>query len=116
MADRPRLGEFENGEEFGMYGGFTAADLHDVGLSFVAHDGVEHFLDERERAMREALGTARGVAHGAAQVAGVGDLDERQAGMRLVIGAQATVVRAAPLYGSVVDHWHLGALDANFAA
>src|SRR5713101_7312095 len=36
--------------------------------------------------------------------------------MLLVIGAQATVVRAAPLYGSVVDHGHLGALDENFAA
>src|SRR5216684_9379055 len=36
--------------------------------------------------------------------------------MLLVIGAQAAVVRAAPLYGSVVDHGHFGALDKDFAA
>src|SRR5260370_13469977 len=36
--------------------------------------------------------------------------------MLLVVGGKAAVVRAAPLYGSVVDHGHLGALDENFAA
>src|SRR5712691_954917 len=99
-----------------MYRGFTATDLHDVGLSFVAHDGVEHLLDERERAMLEPLGTARGVTHGTAQVAGVGDFDQREAGVLFVIGAQAAVVRAAPLYRRVVDHGHFGALDEDFAA
>src|SRR5260370_17423813 len=36
--------------------------------------------------------------------------------MLLVIGAQAAVVRAAPLHRSVVDHGHFGALDEDFAA
>src|SRR5713226_4385446 len=116
MADGPSFSELENGEEIGMYGGLTATDLHDVGLSFVAHDSVEHFFDERERAMLEPLRAARGVTHGATQVAGVGDLDEREAGMLLVIGAQAAVVRAAPLHRSVVDHGHFGAFDEDFAA
>ena len=56
-------------------------------------------FDLRRVAELLALGAAVGVADGAAQIAGVGDLDEGQAGVLLVIGAESAVVGAAPLTG-----------------
>ncbi len=70
----------------------------------------------RESAELLALGAAGGVADGAAQVAVVADLDEGEAGVLLVVGAEAAVVGASPLDGSVVDLGHLGWLDEDFAA
>jgi hypothetical protein len=63
-----------------------------------------------------AFRTAGGVANGAAEVAIVADLDEGEAGMLFVVGAEATIVGASPLYWSVVDLGHLGGLDEDFAA
>ena len=37
-----RLAMSSDREEVGMDGGFAAGDLDDVGLAFVADDGVEH--------------------------------------------------------------------------
>ena len=79
-------------------------------------DGVEHALDLVERAEVRAMGAADGVADRAAQVAGVGDLDQRQARVLLVVGAQAAVVRAAPLHRRVVAQRHLRRLDEHLAA
>ena len=67
-------------------------------------------------AVKFALRAAGGVADGAAQVAVVVDLDERQAGVLLVVGAQAAVVGAAPLHGVLKCVGHLRRLDEDFAA
>jgi hypothetical protein len=87
-----------------------------VGMAFVADDRVQHLFNLRESAELLALGAAGGVADGAAQVAVVADLDQREAGVLLVVGAEAAVVGASPLDGSVVDERHLGGLDEDFAA
>ena len=56
--------------------GWTAGDLHDVGLPLVAHDGVEHPLDLREGAVLLAIRSALGVTDRTREVAGVADLHE----------------------------------------
>ena len=104
------------GEEIGVHRGLAAGELDYVGMAFVADDGVEHLFDLREGAELLALGAAGGVADGAAQVAVVADLDEGEAGVLLVVGAEAAVVGASPFDGSVVDLRHLGRLDEDFAA
>ena len=44
VLDGAALGGVEDGEEVGVDGRLAAGDLHDVGLDFVADDGVEHAL------------------------------------------------------------------------
>ena len=104
MADGAGLGHFHNLEKIWMDRGLAAGELDNVGMAFVADDCVEHFFDLIEGAELLALGAAGGVADGAAQVAVVADLDEREAGVLLVVGAEAAVVGASPFDGSVVDH------------
>src|ERR1700733_3522784 len=116
MLNRASLGHFYNLEEIRMHCRFAAGELHHVGMTFVAHNRVEHLFDLRERAELLPLRTARGVADGTAQVAIVADLDEREAGVLFVVGAEAAVIGASPFYGSVVDLWHLGGLDEDFGA
>ena len=59
---------------------------------------------------------AVGVADRAAQVAVVADLEQREAGVLLVVGAKAAVVGASPLDGRVVNERHLRGLDEDLAA
>src|SRR5581483_9935037 len=46
----------------------------------------------------------------------VTDLNQGEAGVLLVIGAEATVIWASPFHGGVVNQRHLGGLDEEFAA
>jgi len=85
-------------------------------MAFVANDGVQHLLDLREGAELLALGAAGGIADGTAEIAVVADLDEGEAGVLLVVGAEAAIIGASPFDGSVVDLGHLGRLDEDFAA
>lgn len=101
VLDRAALRGVEDGEEIGVERRLAAGDLHDVGLALVTDDGVEHELDLRERAVGGALGRGLGVADGAGEIAGVGDLEERKAGVLLVVGAEAAVIGAAVLDGGV---------------
>src|SRR5271163_5125641 len=116
MFDGAGLRHFYNREEVGVQGGFAAGELDYVGMAFVADYGVQHFFDLREGAELLAFGAAGGVADGAAEVAVVADLDQGEAGMLFVVGAEAAVVGASPFDGSVVDLGHLWGLDEDFAA
>jgi hypothetical protein len=93
----------------------TAGELDYIGMSFVADDRVEHFLDLRKGAELLAFGPAGGIADGTAEIAIVADLDERQAGVLFVVGAESAIVGTSPFDGSVVDERHLGGLDEDFA-
>ena len=57
---------------------------------------IEHRLDLGQRAMAAAPDRAVGKAYRTAEVAGVVDLNDRQAAVLLVIGAKTAVPRAAP--------------------
>src|SRR5256885_16675693 len=85
-------------------------------MPFVADHGIEHFFNLFQIAELLALRAARGVTNGTAQIAVVANLDQRQAGMLLMIAAKAAVIRASPFDGGVIDERHLGRLDEDFTA
>jgi len=70
-----------------VQGGLAAGELDYVGMAFVADYGVEHLFDLREVRNCWRWGRWR-LADGAAQVAVVADLDEGEAGMLFVVGAE----------------------------
>jgi hypothetical protein len=81
--------------------GLATRNLHHVGLAFVGHHEVEHRLDFFEGAMAAVGGAAFGVAGGAGEVAAVRYLNHGEAGVLLVVGAEAAVVGAAVVRGHV---------------
>src|SRR5262249_60404995 len=86
VLDRTALRGIEHLEEPRMDRGLAARDLDDVRLALVLDDRVEHALDLVERPVRlHPLGAALRVADRASQVAAVRDLDEREAGVLLVV-------------------------------
>jgi hypothetical protein len=116
VLNRAGLSHFYDGEEIWVEGGLAAGELDYVGMALVADYSVEHLFNLGEGAELLAFGAAGGVADGAAEVAIVADLDKGEAGVLLVVGAEAAVVGASPLDGSVVDLGHLGGLQEDFAA
>jgi hypothetical protein len=99
-----------------MNGGLATGELDYVGMTFVANYRVQHLSNLLESAELLALGAALGVADGATEVAVVADFDQRQAGVLLMVGAEAAVVGASPFDGCVVNQRHLRGLDENLAA
>ncbi len=116
VVDRPPPRRVEDGEERRMQGGLAAGDLHYVGLALVRHHGVEHALHRGEVAEARPVRAAFGVADRAAQVAVVGDLDQGEAGVLHVLGAQAAVVGAAEVLRRVEALRQLRRLDVDLAA
>ena len=85
----------EDVEDLRMDGGLAARDLHQVGFALAPHQGVEHELDLGQAAMAVPLGRGIGKAHRAGEVAGLVDLDDGEARMLLVVGAEAAIPRTA---------------------
>ena len=115
VTDRAHLGGIENGEEIRVQGRFTAGKLDHVGLGLVGDDGVEHRLDFGQRAVILLLRAGFGIAHRAAQVAMLGDLDHRQAGVLHVVRAQAAIVGAAVQHARIELIGHFRRLDVDLA-
>ncbi|GJM34640.1 MAG: hypothetical protein DHS20C18_36410 [Saprospiraceae bacterium] len=91
-----------------MDGGFTTADLHDIGLPFIGDDDIEHALYLFQGTV-PAVGRGGGcVAGRAAQVAAVGNLDQGEAGMLLVIGTEAAIIRTAIVDFGIESSWIFG--------
>src|SRR6187549_1905716 len=97
----------ENREEIGMQRRFSSGDLHHVRRALIGDDGVEHGQHGCEGLMREALGAGPCETYRAPQVAVVGDLDQRQAGVLHVVRAQPAVVRAAEFHLRIEALRHL---------
>ena len=83
--------------ELGMDGRLAAGELDEVGLALGRDHRVEHRLDLGQRAVAALPDRAVGEADRAGEVAGVVDLDDGQAAMLLVIGAEAAIPGAAAL-------------------
>ena len=81
------------------------------GSPLVADDAIEHELDLLERAMRLPVRPGFGVADRAGEIAVVGDLDQREATVLLVIGAEAAIVGAAVFDRRVEFQRHLAGLE-----
>src|SRR5215813_6090101 len=95
MLDRPPLGGVEDAEKLGMNRRLAAADLNDIRLALVADNAIEHELNLLEAAMRQTVRRGFAVTDRAGEIALVGDLDEREAGVLLMVGAEPAVVGAA---------------------
>src|SRR5829696_8105203 len=97
VLDGPAACGGEDLQDLRMDGGLAARDLHQVGLAFASHQGVEHELDLAEAAMAVPLGRGIGEADGTGEIAGLVDLDDGQARMLLVVGAEAAIPGTAAL-------------------
>jgi hypothetical protein len=115
VADGAFATHVEDAKEVGVEGGLAAGELDDVGLELVGNDAVEHGLNLREGAVGGAMGATGGVADGAGEVAVVGDFEEGEAGVLLMVGAEAAVVGAAVADRGVVAGGHFGRLEEDFA-
>lgn len=101
MLDGLTLAHIQDFPELRVQRGLAARELHHVGLALVGHYQVYHRLDFGEGAVAAVGGAAFGVAGGAGEVAAVGDLNHGEAGVLLVVGAEAAVVGAAVVGGHV---------------
>ena len=81
----------------GMDRRLAARELQQVRLALGCDQRIHHALDLGQRPVRGALGGGIGEAHGAGEVAGLVDVDQRQAGMLLMVGAEPAVIGAAQL-------------------
>ena len=90
--------------------------MNDIWMPFITDHGIEHFFNLFQIAELLALRAAGGVTNGTTQIAVIANLDQRQAGMLLMIAAKATIIRAPPLDGSVVNQRHLWRFDEDFTA
>ncbi len=79
--------------------GLPAGELHDLGSALGGHQTVENLLDFLQRQIEAGAGV--GKAQGALHVARRVDLDDAEAGVLLMVGAEATVIGAAVLDGGV---------------
>ena len=77
--------------------------------------GIEHAGDVIERAIVRPMRTAVGVADGTGQIAGIADLDQRQAAVLHVVGTEAAVVGAAPALLRVEALRQFGCFDEHLA-
>ncbi len=105
--DRARLGEIDHREDVLVDRGLAPGEHHHLGFALGGHERVEHggaLLDGDAVAVRTVLTQRAGVgeADRAVQVAAGVDLDDAQAGVLLVLGAQPTV------RGTTVLHLGLG--------
>jgi hypothetical protein len=94
----------------------TAGNLQQIRLAFAFDQQVEHRLDFGETALPGPVRRRIGEADRASQVAVFVDLDQRQAAVLLVVGAEPAIVRAAPLDRGVELEWHVAGLQKIAAA
>ena len=80
-------------DDLRMDGGLAAGELHHFGVPFGTDKVVQHRFDFFQR--QTEAGTRIGKAERAVHVAGAVDLDDAQAGVLLMVGAQAAIVRTA---------------------
>ena len=111
VPDGLALGNVQNFKELRVHGGFAAADLHHVGLAFIGHHNVEHPFYFFQGTVAPVVRAALRVAGRAGQVAAVGHFHDGQAGVLLMVGAEAAVVGATEVGVGIEYPRHLAALD-----
>src|SRR5215207_9077568 len=98
QRDVAPLGGRQHVEDLRVDRGLTAGELNRLGFALGPDEGVQHRLDLLQRQAVPVLLRPRagvGEADRAVEVAGGVDLDDPQAGVLGVLGADATVTRAA---------------------
>ena len=116
MADRAGANRVEDREKLRMQGRLAAGYLHQIGLAFAGHQRVQHFLDRCQRQETGAHRRGFRETDRAGQIAVIGDFDQSQAGMLLVIRAQAAIERAAEFSMALQRQRPVTRLDEFLAA
>src|SRR5262245_26111945 len=115
MAHRARAHRVEHGEEFGMQRRLAARYLHQVGLALARDQRIDHALDHVQREMLAARRRRIRETDRAGEIAVLVDLDQRQARMLLVVGAEPAIVRAAILGAALQRERAVARLDVVLA-
>ena len=116
VADRLRLRELQDLEDLRMDRGLAAADLHEIGQALALDERLQHRVDLGQAAVLGARGRGLGEAHRTGEIALLVDLDQREAGMLLVVGAQAAIVGAAVMRAALELERHVAGLEIVLAA
>jgi hypothetical protein len=72
-----------------MYSWLSTTQLHDIGVALILDNGIEHALNLFDRGEASNIGVSK--TGWAAQIASLGDLDKRQAGVLFVISTQTAI-------------------------
>ena len=110
VPDGPLAAGVEDVPELRVDRRLSARDLEHVGLALALDERVEHELDLLHRAVPPIRGRGPRVARRAGEVAAVGDFQDGEARVLLVVRAQAAVVRAAPRHRRREPARHLARL------
>ena len=114
LANAPVLGCLDHFRQLGMYGWLASAELHDLGVAFDLDEAVEHGLYLFEGEVVAYGGVSE--ADRAVEVAGGVDLDEGEADVLLVFGAEAAIERAAVVdLGAEVEGYSAGLVETDAA-
>src|SRR5205085_8652495 len=114
MTNRPLLHGVENVEESRMNGRLTARQLDEVGLAFAGDENIEHPLDLLNGTVAPVNVCGAGKAYRAGEIAGLVDLNDREAAVLLMIRAQAAVERTACLGPRLGRKRPVAGLDPQF--
>ncbi|GMO61228.1 hypothetical protein BwSG20_16410 [Bradyrhizobium ottawaense] len=102
VPDRAGAHRVQDREEIRMQRRFAAGDLHEIGLALACDQRVQHLLDCRERGKFRSCRRGFRKADRAGEVAVLGDLDQRQAGMLLVVGTETAIIGTAE-FGALLE-------------
>ncbi len=97
MADRTSLGGGQNVEEARMQGRLAARELQQVRFALRSDQDVHQRLDLFQAPLARPAHRRVGEADGATEIAGLVNLDDGQARVLLVVGAEPAVVGTAVL-------------------
>ncbi len=97
MPDGAALGSLEDLDDLRVDGWLATRELQKVGLALARYQRIHHLLDIGQRAVRGAGRRTIGEAHRTGEIAGLVHVDEAEAGMLLVIGAEPAIIGTALL-------------------
>ena len=111
MTDGSGFEILKNVDNLGMECRLAARDLDEVGRRLDPQERLVHELDVAHASVVAAAGCGGVVADVTLHVALVDDIEEREAGMVLVLGADAAVEWTPATDGSEVTLWQVGFFD-----
>src|SRR5262249_47549951 len=114
--DRPAARGTDDVEDLRMQRRLAAGELQQVRLALALDQEIEHALDLREAPGAGERGRGAREAGGAREVAVLVHLQDREAAVLLVIGAEAAVVGAALVDSRVELERHVAGLEEIAAA
>src|SRR5690606_15284100 len=85
----------QNLKKLWVDGGFATTDLHNIGLFFIPNHRVHHFFYFIQSSVPSVSWGRTSITSRAGEVASIGDFNNRQTRMLLVVWTQTAIIRAA---------------------